>query len=329
MKSRSGYEFAPAAFAVIVCAILGLCPEASRADVDPQTYTSPSGTYALFVNPADRFGTHSASYQFTKGGEAIWSGERPYTLREVVVTDDGISAGWALRTGPKDASTPRRCLRHGTTLNPPSYLHIVILDATGRELLNDVTERVERGSPLLRESRQPLVRHFLVDPDNDRLMVWVKERDANWWVYKLLTGRLVGRLNLADRKLDFFKKRTLVDARLLPGSPFVLLHWCGKDDEGWGARFSLLDADFATIWSLDAKNDYKHMTLWPGGLFGYFQDYPAILSVEPQGRFTIRLFSAHKKVSFAFAPVGGPRCVVREVERTDFPEPPVDPPNGQ
>jgi hypothetical protein len=74
---------------------------------------------------------------------------------------------------------------------------------------------------------------------------------------------------------------------------------------------------------MDAKNDYKHMTLWPGGIFGYFQDNPAILSVEPPGRFAIRLFSENKRGSFAYAPVGGPHCVVHEVERIDYVPPPA------
>ena len=59
----------------------------------PTNYVSPSGAYTLFVDPADRRGRGAASYRLSKDGVEVWSGEKPYALREVSVTDPDFSDG--------------------------------------------------------------------------------------------------------------------------------------------------------------------------------------------------------------------------------------------
>jgi hypothetical protein len=67
--------------------------------LNPKDYDSPSGTYRLRVDPGNRYGAGKATYRLTKGGKEIWSGERPFTLWEAGVTDDGTVAGYAYTRG--------------------------------------------------------------------------------------------------------------------------------------------------------------------------------------------------------------------------------------
>jgi hypothetical protein len=77
--------------------------------LDPRTDVSPSGEYALHVDPSEREGRGPANYRFTRAGRELWSGTRPWTLQETVVTDDGLVAGYAYAAGggggPGDALT--------------------------------------------------------------------------------------------------------------------------------------------------------------------------------------------------------------------------------
>ncbi len=59
--------------------LLGLTPptwgwgEDGSGIAQPTTYTSPSGRYALFIDPAVRYGTSSAVYELRKTTDVRWS----------------------------------------------------------------------------------------------------------------------------------------------------------------------------------------------------------------------------------------------------------------
>ena len=67
----------------------------------PRTYHSPSGEFSLFVNPSDRQGRGSAEYRLLKGNTEVWHGERPFTLCDVRLLDDGTAAGYGYTLGRK------------------------------------------------------------------------------------------------------------------------------------------------------------------------------------------------------------------------------------
>src|SRR3954454_1374798 len=74
--------------------------------LNPKIYASPSGRYMLFVDPSDPRGRGKASYRMSVDGKAAWSAEKPYTLWEAGVTDDGSVAGYAYSYGPAGYAPP-------------------------------------------------------------------------------------------------------------------------------------------------------------------------------------------------------------------------------
>ena len=78
-----------------------------------------------------------------KNGEELWAGKRPYALQEVTITDEGWVIGYAYRTGEPVSDESRAAFPNDGARNPPEYLHIVILDDNGHEILNEINERID------------------------------------------------------------------------------------------------------------------------------------------------------------------------------------------
>lgn len=114
--------------------------------VGQKTYSSESGVYTVEVDLRDPMwvGRYSAAYRFSADGKRVWSEERPYTLREVVVTNTGMVVGFAYRS-ELEATGERN--------DPRDYFHIVIIDRHGREILNDVTDACLFGIHVLPRCR--------------------------------------------------------------------------------------------------------------------------------------------------------------------------------
>ena len=62
--------------------------------LNPKTYYSPSGHFALHVDPSQRQGKGPADYRLLMDGQEVWSGERPFTFRNACVLDDGTVKGY-------------------------------------------------------------------------------------------------------------------------------------------------------------------------------------------------------------------------------------------
>src|SRR4051794_30062796 len=67
--------------------------------LDPKTYVSPSGRFALHVDPSDVRGRGRAAYRLTEDGREVWSGEKPFSLWDARVTDRGVAGGYAYSEG--------------------------------------------------------------------------------------------------------------------------------------------------------------------------------------------------------------------------------------
>ncbi len=275
----------------------------------------------------------------SKKGVELWSDEKPYTLREVVVTDEGLVVGFAYRVGAKRDEPKGKMRRIAGPVNPPRYLHVVILGADGNEIRNAVIERVHppfRSHPPA--PLRPYVEQFLVDSPNDRVIVRVFARGARWWwVYRLSTGESLGRFDPRERMENTENLRYVLDARPVAGTPLLLVHWYLKGPDykvkDAGGRFTLLDAAFNPVWSFDAINDYAEFDLAfrRHGPSKFFEDHPAILPAAEPRRFEIRLFAENTEVAFSVRPTGEGSYTVTELGRIDAPseqeaEPPTDDP---
>jgi hypothetical protein len=65
----------------------------SDAPLQPFTVASPSGEWSLRVDPSSRVGAGKSTIVISKHGVVQWTGEQPFTFREAVVDDQGVSAG--------------------------------------------------------------------------------------------------------------------------------------------------------------------------------------------------------------------------------------------
>ena len=70
--------------------------------LDIKTYASPSGIWSLVVDPSDRHGAGRAMYRLSKAGRETWSGERPFTLWDARVSNEGVVVGYAYSDGERD-----------------------------------------------------------------------------------------------------------------------------------------------------------------------------------------------------------------------------------
>jgi hypothetical protein len=70
-----------------------------RAVLNPKTYRSPSGAYALTIDPSDRNGAGPAAYRMTHNGKLVWGNELGFTLWEAQVTERGEVGGYAYSDG--------------------------------------------------------------------------------------------------------------------------------------------------------------------------------------------------------------------------------------
>lgn len=225
--------------------------------VNPTTYSSESKEFQLSVNPTDRYGRGGADYVMTKNGEKVWASNLPYTLLSVKVTKFGEVVGYSYSHGIEG---------FGST-NSEGDFRVVILAPNGTPRLNEATDR--QPSNFLHTSPNPISKGLIVDEMNDRVIVRVADSDINrrsetWWTYAISTGEPLGRLNPLDKMDDSEHLSYLIDARIIPQTPLILLHWwryqypdpVGQSSSIIGGYFAVLDENATPVWELDLPRDY-------------------------------------------------------------------------
>lgn len=284
--------------------------------LDPKRYYSPSGRYALFVDPGSPTGSGSAFYRLTLSGKTIWERTHPFTLREAGVTDTGIVGGYGYSQGLEGwGKNPRGQKGYGT-------LDRVILNPTGQVILYQKTTR--QTSRIIHGHPDPQSSGIIVDGEGDRLIVrsastyWEGEGER-WEAYSLSTGKVLPVTNPARFHGANSPSQALIDARPVPGTPFTLLHWWYYDEKTLGARFSLVLPEGKPIWKQDLPDDYEI----PGkeevqdALRDEIRKSGAILETTRPGRFTLRFVKANQRVTFEVSKEGK----VREVGRSPYEAP--------
>jgi sugar lactone lactonase YvrE len=260
--------------------------------LNPKEYQSPSGAYCLKVDPSNMYGSGKATYRLTHNGKEVWSGERPFTLWEAGVTEDGTVGGYAYSNGPPAQSDP-------------GEFRVVLLDSHGTVRLEQVTKR--EGSRFFHASGNPLAAGLIVDRANDRLVVRVHDADVNreiesWWVFRLSTAKAEGKIEPKSLMADPEPVRFIIDARVVAGTPLTLLHWWRSGpNQDLGARFTLIDLKGNPIWMLDLPKDYTRNDdeNAQDQLMNEIRKTGAILRADQPGRFDLRFVAEAKRVTFA------------------------------
>jgi hypothetical protein len=256
-------RISPSRSSLFLCGLIGIImaavnafgrsfPERPRV-LNPKTYLSPSGQFALLVDPSDIYGRFGASYRLTRQGREVWSGERPFTLWEAAVTDDGVVGGCAYSLGWSGNTDGHDGVRHGN-------LHVILIDAQGTLRLDQVTKREHGGYP--NAPPKPVASGLFLDPENDRLVVRIADfnlGDEEWWSFQIATAKPLGVCRPKELMADPNPVAYSLDARPVAGTSLTLVHWRREEVQADrnGARFALVDTTGKSVWSLDWPSDYQ------------------------------------------------------------------------
>jgi hypothetical protein len=280
--------------------------------LNPATYKSPSGAYALFVDPSDIYGRYGGKCHITKNGKEIWSASLPFTFWQAAITDSGVVTGYAHTLGQygfgKEPNEPR-----------PGQLIVAIIDPAGKTRLKQATNR--QHSRAMHSPPFPLARGLVVDEANDRLIVRVRDDGLEeiWWTYRLSTGAVLEKFKPRRAMDDAAWHGWILDAKLVRGTRLVLLHWWRYDGSA-GARFTLVDAETKPVWSLELPRDY----MVPGieeaqdKLQGWVREHGGLLRTDQAKRFDLFFAADSKRVTFAVDQKPTGEWTVSEIARAPF-----------
>lgn len=275
-----------------------------RSIVNPKTYTSPSGTYTVTVDPEDRQAEGGATVTIRRQGQQVWSGKMAFTLLNAGITDDGAVGGYGFSRGKKGRS------------DLEGDFHVVLLDSRGKIRLDQQTPRQQ--SRFLDHSPDPNPEGLILDPEDDRLVVRVADPDINrgiesWWIYRLSTATPLTKIEPRRQMEASEPTRYIIDAQHVAGTPLTLLHWW-RFDRSEGARFTLIDPVGKPVWSLELPEDYQSLNEDERDrIQAEIRANGAILRTDQAGSFDLRFVAAAQRVHFTVtrAPDGSWEVVER------------------
>ena len=283
--------------------------------LDPKRYASPSGQFVLEVDPSERFGAGSAKYRLLKDGVEAWSGERSFTFWDAVVTDAGISAGYAYTTGWHHRNTPGEFL--ACVLGPTGEL--VRRHAEPRKLAS------MDGAPI------PIGRAVFSDPDRGRFVVRATATDnlgEAWWISPMAREGETNVVRPSKSVEDVGRLPFVVAARTIPSTPWTIVQWWKNRA---GAVFTLHDPDLWVVWRFDLPEDYASPSERSEEYL--MQDWirggNAVSTGTRAGSFSIQSVAGQEVIRFEAVQDSTAEhgCRVRELSREPHPiafEPPSD-----
>ena len=271
--------------------------------LDPRAYTTPGGGYSLKVEPSSRDGSGPGMYTLSTKGKERWSKRLPFALWDAALTQQGVTVGYAYTTG------------YSARRNPGKLLFIRI-DAIGAVR---VLDEFDRNRFVFDAVPGPLGQPLMLDDSNDRVIF--RAGFQKWRSYRLSNGVLSAQFDPEDamERADFLR---LTEARLIPGTPLILIHWYCYD-KTYAALFTLIDSRGKPVWKLTLP---IRPNASPGDEFELVRIRARILETSASGRFAVLQSSEGKKVSFSVKAQTGGGWLVQEVGRVDHPP---DPPRKE
>jgi len=271
--------------------------------LQPYTRASPDGSWSVAVDPDRRTGQGAANYRVTQSGKPIWSGDKPWTFREAVITDAGFAAGYA------DTSAGR--------------FHVVILGSDGVVKLDESHAR-ER-SKVMHGSPWPWGVGVFDQPDLGRVVFCVAQPEGvsgthEWWGFGLPNADVVLR---KSPQLDSMPRNRRLRAHAVRGTPLTCVRVRGYEAGKSSVHCVLLDEDLEPVWESAA------LDTWDAGPEPKerVQDeaHDAFTPGVPPGTFAVALPHALVKVRFAVEHVAG-AWSAREIGREPWAPSPKPPP---
>ncbi len=225
------------ALLVLVGSSFAAASEGPPPILQPYSCTSTDGRWSLAVEPTRRDGGGAGRYRCTHDGKLAWEGEKPWTLWEALVTDDGFAAGFAYSAGWRD---PRST----------GSFHAVILAPDGAVRLDESHPR--EASRVMHSPPNPLGRGVFEQAGLQRVVFRIADDDPKrnreeWWSFQLPLGELVGRFRPRDAYPDEDKRNLVLAARGVAGTRLTLVEWSTFDWPHIGIALALLDEEHRPV----------------------------------------------------------------------------------
>lgn len=272
-------------------------------DRQPYTRTSPNGRWVLSVDPSHRDGSGTATCKLTRDASVVWSGQKPWTFWDSLVTDEGFVAGYSYS-------------KDGVRQLGGGDFHAVIVAPDGSVKLDEVHPRTT--SNFLHEPSNPLARGVFEHAGLHRVVFRIADPDINrrheeWWSFELPDAREVWRRRPADKAKDVGD--SIVCVAEIPGTPLVAIQWRVFDWPRIGFRCVVLDAGLEPVWKSELLDEFDGKA--PGKLDESLRSIyqrGSISSGPGANRFSYRL--AKEQLSAVFVVErSGEAWAVREVAR--------------
>ena len=279
--------------------------------LQPYSCTSPDGHWVLQVDPTCRDGGGAGRYRSVRDGIDIWSGEKPWTFHEALVTDQGIVAGYSYSTG-------------GLRQLAKGEFHVVILGPDGSVLLDEAHPRT--FSRVMHAPSDPRALGLFQQPSLQRVGFRIADPQLGsqlWWCFQLPTGREVYRKHLREDRPKLSENVLAVVP--VEGTPLLLVEFLSQESRRPRLYCALFDAELQEVWDSglypesERRGDDRKLLLAVKGPQGTLVDERA------RGRFGVGLPAEQQLVHYV-AERRGEGWTVREVGREPWSQPPGEPP---
>jgi hypothetical protein len=229
--------------------------------LQPATYASDSGRVTFEVRPSDRDGLAGGDCTLRKDGAVVWEAYVEHAPWAAAVAEDGTVAAFSLS---------------GDYWSTESPFHLLLIAPDGSVALDEEHPRVSGGYS--HSAPIPSWAAVFMQSELARFAVLLPERDGNrtLWMRDLRSGAAVGEHRLTPDTLSSGKSTQLREARSVPGTKLVLLHWIATS--GGGTSFQIVEADAKDDWRVVWRIERADLS---------WNDGSAILDTSA-GRFDVR-----------------------------------------
>ncbi len=207
--------------------------------LQPKTFESSAGKYELFVDPSNLYGAGTGTYTMRSAGVILWEQELPFTLSDVIITDDGYTFGYGYTGGVE------------SMMKFPDELILCLLDSSGAIVVNKEFERT--FARYTSGTHYPWVNMMGYSDENNTAWFFLRKNDL---------PREDGELILINKKGEEKRDRLMILDKInegeghiwkvqqIPGAPLLVITW---QTEGgsftWeNQRISVLDFDGKEHW---------------------------------------------------------------------------------
>jgi hypothetical protein len=274
-------------------------------DLQPRTYTSPSGRWALSIDPSQRDGSGPGRYRCTQDGKEAWSGEKPWSFYEACITDEGVSAGYSYSQG-------------GLEQFAGGEFHVVILSPDGSVRLDESHNR--EPSHFMHMPPDPCGCGVFHQPDLGRIVFRLSDPDINrrseeWWSFTLPDVKDAVRKRPRDELPSGDPRDIVVAVRGVPGTAFTLVEWRMFAWPKIGLQFTLHDANLKPVWDLTRPEELTGPDNQDTDeLVRAVYESGTLLDEPGAARFAIGLPKSRERIRFAIEGTGS-TLSVREIDR--------------